>query len=482
MSQDATVHCTATERPSLHIFPADDSTGAVLFRIDRMEQVICSSRGAELARAALADARKAEALPAEIRDFLTGEEATASFGSDQPGGPDYSQTLYLMPTLECQLQCSYCRITREQGRQVGQRLSPERACAAIDRVFSQPTRGARRTVVFFGGEPLLARDTVFAAVAHVRSGPERDRTNLVIQTNAIALDAETAHFLAKHDVFVLLSLDTTQQVHDRHRVFADGTGSYEASVAGYRRARAAGCRLGVSATLTQDTADVFSSAFRQMLEELGPDECGVGTHLHPLTTGRSPHQASPAEAARVLTETFVEARRRGIYHVQMCQRLGPVATGTWRRYACAGCSGKVVVAPNGEAGICEYNAGNGRSYVPLEEFSPETVADMMRWASRSPLGAPECVRCSALPTCGGGCAYDSQEIMGDALKFDPWLCDTNVRVVAWAMHDLLSQLQPQLRDRDFHLVTPAERALLLGRIDLVRFRTPTPAAPGRDEG
>jgi uncharacterized protein len=335
---------------------------------------------------------------------------------------------------------------------------------AIDHVLGRVPSGVRRTVVFFGGEPLLVPDTVLSSISHVRSGPEGDNTDIMLQTNGIAIDAETAEFLAAHDVFVLLSLDGMAEVHDRHRTLVSGEGSYKSSVAGYRNAKEHGCRVGISATVTKETADRFVSSFEEMLDDLRPDKCGVVTHLHPLSAGRRPHQCSPTAAAHVLEETFLAARRRGIYHQQICERIGPVVAGTWRRYACAGCGGKVVVAPNGRAGICEYNAGEGQSYVPLEEFSEDTVSDFLRWAARSPLDTRECVACPALPTCGGGCAYDSQELMGDAMKFDPSLCETSVLVVQWVMRDLLSHLQQRLGGRDFHLVTGEERGLVLGNI------------------
>jgi radical SAM protein with 4Fe4S-binding SPASM domain len=124
----------------------------------------------------------------------------------------------------------------------------------------------------------------------------------------------------------------------------------------------------------------------------------------------------------------------------------------------------VVVAPNGTAGMCEYNAAEGRSFVSLDEFSSDTVADFSRWANRSPLETPDCLKCPALAICGGGCAYDSQVIMGSALEFDPWFCDTNVLVAHWMMRDLLANAQECLADRDFHPITPQERASILGRI------------------
>ena len=80
--------------------------------------------------------------------------------------------------------------------------------------------------------------------------------------------------------------------------------------------------------------------------------------------------------------------------------------------------------------------------------------------------------CSALPTCGGGCAYDSQMLMGDPLKYDTWLCNTNIQIIQWLMHDLLSHLQGLAEGQDFHEVTEQERALVLGDITVERTVAP----------
>ena len=466
MSSEDVAHSTFEGHPYTHLFTAPDSDVSVVFRVDLMQQAICSPRGLELVKAVLSGKASPDALPSGVRDLVcgAGPESPISANSPARAGIEHVQALFVVPTLDCQLRCKYCRITRQQGHQSGHRLSPQSARDAIDRVLGRVPSGTRRTLVLFGGEPLLVPDTVFAAISHAREAPEGHNTDIMLQTNGMAIDVPTARFLAEHDVFVLLSLDGVADVHDENRVLAGGGGSYARSVQGYRNAKAHGCRLGISATVTKATEDRFVSSFQAMLADLLPDACGAVTHLHPLTTGRSPFQCSPAVATAVLRETFLAARGMGIYHQQMCERIAPFVSGTWRRYACAGCGGKVVVAPDGSAGICEYNAGDGRSYVPLDEFSADTVTEFLQWAARSPLDTRECMRCAALPTCGGGCAYDSQELMGDALKFDPWLCETNVDVVRWLMRDLASHLRDRVRSHDFHVVTPEERALVIGRI------------------
>jgi len=454
MSFERVTHHTFDGHPHTHLYAMSDPAGAVVLRTDLMKQVVCSPHGGELARAVLSGEASPDTLPSDVRDLIASPSSglPESASSTARTGLHDVKALYLVPTLDCQLQCGYCRIVRKQGQQAGFRLSPQEAREAIDHVLGRAPSGAKRTLVLFGGEPLLVPETVFAAISHVRQGPESANTDIMLQTNGI--------------------VDGVEEVHNRLRKLATGGGSYEGSVAGYRNAKKHGCRMGINATVTKATEDRFVESFEALLGDLRPDKAGAITQLHPIGTGRSRWQVSSEMATRIQIETFLAARRMGIYHQQMCEKLGPFVNGTWRRYACAGCGGKVVVAPNGTAGICEYNASDGRSFVPLEEFSEEAVSDFMSWAARSPLDTRECMTCPALPTCGGGCAYDSQMLMGDPLKFDTWLCDTNIQIIQWLMHDLLSHLQGAVAGPDFHEVTEQERALVLGDITVERTVAP----------
>ena len=472
-------HFVSDDHPHTHLFEISDPPGWVIYRTDTAEQAVCSPRVGEQVKAVLSGDASPDCLPDEVRRFgfdASSESLLADLSEAlRPAtSTEHLNTLYVMPTLDCQLRCGYCRIVRKQGHQAGFRLSPEAACAAIDRFLGEKPDGVKRTVVLFGGEPLLVPETVFVAIRRVRSGPGGDHANIVLQTNAIAIDDKTAEFLAAHDVFVLASIDGPAHIHNRHRTLANGKGSYDRAIEGYTTAKRHGCRVGISATATKETADWFESSFADFLDDLCPDRFGIGTHLHPLSDGRSPHQCSPEQAARIYVNAFLSARERGMHFIQMCQKVEPFVTGGRRRYSCAGCAGKVVVAPNGTAGMCEYNAADGRSFVALEDFSSDTVADFSRWANRSPLETPDCLKCPALAVCGGGCAYDSQMIMGDALKFDPWFCDTNVLVAHWMMRDLLAHSRDSLGDRDFHLITRQERAALLGRIPAEDQEAPPP--------
>ena len=81
-------------------------------------------------------------------------------------------------------------------------------------------------VVLHGGEPLLAGADGIARVA----GVLRDRVptvRLQVQTNGTLLDEQLVRTLAAHRIKVGVSLDGGAADNDRHRVFANGRGSYQ---------------------------------------------------------------------------------------------------------------------------------------------------------------------------------------------------------------------------------------------------------------
>ncbi|MBN1459498.1 MAG: hypothetical protein JXA57_08170, partial [Armatimonadetes bacterium] len=173
---DHTNHFVSDEHPHIHLFEISDPSGWVIYRTDTMQQAICSPQVGEQVKAVLSGQSGPEVLPDDVRRFVF-EESSQSLLAElsealRPAtGTDHLNTLYVMPTLNCQLRCGYCRIVRKQGHQAGFRLSPEEACAGVDLFLGDKPDGVKRTVVLFGGEPLLVPETSFAVIRRVRSGP-----------------------------------------------------------------------------------------------------------------------------------------------------------------------------------------------------------------------------------------------------------------------------------------------------------------------
>jgi len=173
----------------------------------------------------------------------------------------------LETTDACNMRCRYCVFG---GNYVGYRthgssyMSDEVVEAGLRLYLSLLERFKylnpfREPVVgFYGGEPLLN----FRAIEHaaelsrelfVKKGY---RPRFTISTNGTLLEGRVARFLAENDFAVFVSIDGPKEEHDRNRVMADGSGSFDrvmSNVRSYSRMlRSLGIEEGPYALATYD--------------------------------------------------------------------------------------------------------------------------------------------------------------------------------------------------------------------------------------
>jgi uncharacterized protein len=144
----------------------------------------------------------------------------------------------------CNLACTYCYIY-EMGdstwRSAPRVADPVTLATVARRIADHVERHRLPSVdvVFHGGEPLLVGSDAIAAAANaMRSAmPTTCSLRMSVQTNALLLNEQVLDVLHRHQVRVGVSLDGSAEVHDRHRVYADGRGSHAGVVRALRLLR-----------------------------------------------------------------------------------------------------------------------------------------------------------------------------------------------------------------------------------------------------
>jgi uncharacterized protein len=83
-------------------------------------------------------------------------------------------------------------------------------------------------VDFYGGEPLINLDTLLATVDYCRDNQKKWGVNFsfLLATNGTLLTPMVAKKLFAKGVQVAVSIDGRKEIHDNHRSFADGRGSF----------------------------------------------------------------------------------------------------------------------------------------------------------------------------------------------------------------------------------------------------------------
>lgn len=142
----------------------------------------------------------------------------------------------------CNLRCDYCYMY-EMADQTWRTRPQVMSRATIDLTAVRIAEHAEAhdirdvDVILHGGEPLLAGPEIIsylttAVRAELGAGK---RAQISVQTNGIQLDSQFLDLFDKLDVTIGISLDGDEEMHDRHRRYANGSGSHTLTAAAASR-------------------------------------------------------------------------------------------------------------------------------------------------------------------------------------------------------------------------------------------------------
>jgi len=145
-----------------------------------------------------------------------------------------SKMLTIEATDSCNMRCDYCIFSGgyQFYRQRGSRnISIETARAAVDYYLSHKKGKEQVSIGFYGGEPLLNFDVIEKCCEYARevekiNGQDR-RLDFSITTNGTLLDDERISWLMEKEFSITVSCDGPASIHDKHRVFPNGRGSFD---------------------------------------------------------------------------------------------------------------------------------------------------------------------------------------------------------------------------------------------------------------
>jgi uncharacterized protein len=262
-------------------------------------------------------------------------------------------------------------------------------------------------VHFFGGEPFCAPDVLDLVIPLARRGAAELGCSLrfEVATNGV-FDRDRCHWAADNIDTIVLSLDGPAEIHNRHRPYHSGRGSFEDVAQSAEVLSAGNSALYLRACVTGETVNRLPEIAGYFCERFGPD--GVCFEpLQPSTASRTAGLEPPgawdfvhayAQASRLLASHGVEAV------------LAAADVHTHRVSFCPVGQDVAIVSPDGRINACylmpeEWEAHGldlclGRWEGSTALLDPDAVA-----AARA-LGVhnkPFCARCFCRWHCAGGC-------------------------------------------------------------------------------
>lgn len=326
---------------------------------------------------------------------------------------------------DCNLRCKYCFAATGDfgtGRKI---MTPETGRKAIDFLIEKSMGRQNLELDFFGGEPLMAWETVKATVDYARSVEKQHGKNFrfTITTNGMLLDDEKIDYINREMSNCVLSLDGRKEVNDDIRVTPNGKGCYDIIVPKYKKLVGGRVNEGRTDYYVRGTFTKYNLDFSEDVKHIA----GLGFYqlsVEPVSAPSDKPWAITEDDLPAIYEQYdrlyeimadsVEKTGKkpfNFFHYMIDLNQGPCAV---KRLRGCGCGNEyVAVTPDGDiypchqfVGIDEWKMGN----IYTGDVDPKIAEYFAKTHIYSKQG---CSDCWARFYCSGGCNANGFIYEGD---------------------------------------------------------------------
>lgn len=336
----------------------------------------------------------------------------------------------LMPTYQCNLRCPYCfqdhMRTQPAFRHLLRTVTPEMVdrifagMAQIDRVHGlAEDSNSLRTLVLFGGEPLL-RESHDVIAYILKKTSMWKRVSISAITNGTELDAYR-DLLGPNGISALqITIDGPPAEHDKRRIYPDGSGSFEQIARNIDMALELGVQISVRMNIDRNNIKMIPELAEEFTQRGWTTHRGFSSYVAPVHAGNEHTEAKTTFNSWQLNKAMEELREEhpGVKRIVspddslldrartvLDQQRDPMP---WFKSSfCGAHTTMYVVDAFGDLYACWERTGDKK--IRIGEIAANGEVKMSRpilenWRSRSVVSNPVCRTCRYASYCGGGCA------------------------------------------------------------------------------
>lgn len=220
-------------------------------------------------------------------------------------------------------------------------------------------------IIFYGGEPLVNYEVLVYIAEKINSlrDVEKCVKNLEMSmvSNGLLLTEERALKLKELGVSIAISVDGFTEEANAMRVDVAGKNVFNKILRTLDMCKRIGVEVSLSVTLSEETIKDTKNILK-LVDNYGIKSFGFNIMMSDENFVLS--QEYNEKAAQFIIDEFVELRKRGIYEDRIMRKLKSFSKAQIYFSDCAATSGgQIVIAPNGQVGICHGCLHNKQYFV-----------------------------------------------------------------------------------------------------------------------
>ncbi|MBQ3138270.1 MAG: FibroRumin system radical SAM peptide maturase [Ruminococcus sp.] len=360
---------------------------------------------------------------------------------------------YMILSEQCNLACKYCFLgnndTLKRKQFELKNMSEDTADKAIDFYLAQLKKSGlnfehqKPVVIFYGGEPMVNYPTLLHIASKLnelkKTEPILKNLELTMVTNGILLNEERIERLNELHVGIGISIDGFSEEDNSMRVDRFGKPIFNELLEILSLLKKHKADFSLSVTLNEETIKHKDSVLK-LIKEYNVRSFGFNIMMS-SDTFIVPNSYNEA-AAKFIIDEFIELRKLGIYEDRMMRKLDAFTKAQVYYSDCAATAGgQIVIAPNGQVGICHGCLYNKKYFVTdVNDIDFNCIENeyFIEWSQLTPINHEECLDCSALGICGGGCPINAMYLKeGNTIhSIDTRFCTHSKMTLDFLIRDL----------------------------------------------
>lgn len=354
-------------------------------------------------------------------------------------------------TNRCNMACRYC--LRESEDSADSRvLTKDMAIEICDYIlkYCEEEKEDKITIQPWGGEPLLERNTIFFIQDYLL---ERGIDACIsIETNGLLLSEAVLQELAERNIWVSVSIDGPEMVHNQQRVFRDGSPTHSVVEANLIRLRDKyQGQVSVIATLTKNSSAHVKEIVNYLVKELALQNIKVN-YVHKSSFVENEDLCMSVEeiaySSRAVFDAVLEVMKEGYktadynIYTKMSNLINNPAEDSCISNGCHGGRRMIVFNEKGDIYPCdvtdypEEKIGNIKENRTLINTIEEAMSAHGYFIEKK---EPKCDNCPWYCFCRGGCTVHVKTQGLEPTEVDPIECTVNKTLYPLLVHLILAE-------------------------------------------